>query len=49
MAKLSKEERDLMKSVEAGEWRSVRGLKKELIRHRSYAEATFKKDRRPVV
>jgi predicted DNA binding CopG/RHH family protein len=36
MAKLSTEEKDILESVDAGEWRSVRGKKKE----------TFRKDRR---
>ena len=46
MAKLDKDERELLKSVEAGEWRSVRGKDKEIERYQEYARATFKKDRR---
>ena len=44
--KLDKEERDLLKSVEAGEWESVPELEDELRRHREYARNTLKKDRR---
>jgi predicted DNA binding CopG/RHH family protein len=46
MAKLEKSEKDLLKSVESGEWRSVANSARELERYRSYARATFKKDRR---
>jgi len=46
MAKLNKEEKELLESVEKGEWKSVVRLKSERSRYRQYAEATFKKDRR---
>ena len=46
MAKLDKEERELLKSVEAGEWKSVRNRKREVSRYQEYAKATFRKDRR---
>ncbi len=44
--KLDKEERDLLTSVEAGEWESVPELEEEILRHREYARNTLKKDRR---
>jgi predicted DNA binding CopG/RHH family protein len=46
MAKLDKEERELLKSVEAGEWKSVRNREREVSRYQEYAKATFRKDRR---
>jgi len=46
MAKIEKAERELLKSVESGEWRSVAKIDSELKRYREYARATFKKDRR---
>jgi predicted DNA binding CopG/RHH family protein len=46
MAKIEKSERELLKSVESGEWRSVEKMGSELKRYRDYARATFKKDRR---
>lgn len=46
MPKLDKSEKELLKSVESGEWRSVANSQKELTRYRTYAQATFKKDRR---
>jgi len=46
MAKLGKEELELLKSVEAGEWRSVREKDREVSRYQEYAKATFRKDRR---
>ena len=46
MAKFEKSDKDLLKSVESGEWRSVANSARELERYRSYARATFKKDRR---
>lgn len=46
MAKLDREERELLKSVEAGEWRSVPEKKKELERYREYARAALRKDRK---
>jgi len=46
MSKLTQEERELLKSVERGEWRSVVNLERERARYQGYARATFKKDRR---
>ena len=46
MAKLDAKERELLDSVDRGEWRSVRGLKGERKRYGRYAAATFRKDRR---
>jgi len=46
MTKLDAKERELLDSVERGEWRSVRGLKGERKRYGRYAAATFRKDRR---
>jgi predicted DNA binding CopG/RHH family protein len=46
MAKLSKDERELLKSVESGEWSPIAKKDAELERYRQYARATFKKDRR---
>jgi len=46
MAKLDREERELLKSVERGGWKSVRRLEAERTRYQKYAEATFKKGRR---
>lgn len=41
-----REERELLTTVERGEWRSVKNLEKERTRYQGYARATFKKDRR---
>jgi predicted DNA binding CopG/RHH family protein len=46
MAKLTRAERELTRSVERGEWKPVAGLKRERTRYERYARATFKKDRR---
>lgn len=46
MAKLEKEEKELLKSFEDGEWRSVHNKLSEVGRLQDYAAATFKKDRR---
>ena len=46
MSKLKKNEKELLDSVEAGEWRTVRDREKEIARYQGYATATFKKDRR---
>ena len=46
MAKLDQEEKELLKSVERGEWKSVRRPQAERGRYQKYAEATFKKGRR---
>ena len=46
MAKLEKEEKELLKSFEDGEWKSVSDKNREVGRLQDYAAATFKKDRR---
>lgn len=46
MAELDREERELLRSVESGEWRSVPGTEAEIARYRDYARDTFRKDRR---
>ncbi len=46
MCKLTKEERELLDSVESGEWRPVKDRELQVAKYRKYAEATFKKDRR---
>ena len=43
---LDDEERDLVESIERGEWESVRGLKAEIKKHQEYARNTLKKDKR---
>ena len=44
--KLDKEELDILESFERGEWRPVSDRERELERHRQYAEATLKNNRR---
>ncbi|MBX3292479.1 MAG: antitoxin [Acidobacteria bacterium] len=44
--KLDQEEAELVRSVEAGEWKSVDNLEDEIKRSQEYARATFQKDRR---
>jgi len=46
MHKLDKEELELEKSVEEGEWKPVRNRAAEVERYQEYARATFRKDRR---
>jgi len=46
MTKLEPKERELLDSVERGEWRSVRRLKSEQKRYQGYVAATLRKDRR---
>lgn len=46
MPKLDKEESDLKKSVEEGDWQPVRDQKAEVSRYQEYARSTFRKDRR---
>jgi predicted DNA binding CopG/RHH family protein len=45
-ANLDAEERDILESVERGEWRSVRGVKQEVHRLQVAARNTLAKDRR---
>ncbi len=42
--KLDQEERGILESVESGEWKSVKGAKRNP--YVGYAKATFRKDRR---
>jgi predicted DNA binding CopG/RHH family protein len=44
--KLDADEKDLLESVERGEWKSAGGGKRERTRYARYAKATFRKDRR---
>jgi predicted DNA binding CopG/RHH family protein len=44
--KLSKQEKEIVESVERGDWRSVRGVKKQIKRYKEYAKATVRKDKR---
>ena len=44
--KLEANEKEIVESVERGEWRSVKGAKRERSRYARYARATFRKDRR---
>lgn len=46
MAKLDQEEKELLSSFEAGEWKSVANRPEEIERYRGYARSTFRKDRR---
>ena len=46
MMTLDADEKEILKSVERGEWRSVRGLAPKQTQHAGYAAATFRKDRR---
>lgn len=44
--KLDADEKEILESVERGEWRPVKGVKRERSRYTRYAKATFRKDRR---
>jgi predicted DNA binding CopG/RHH family protein len=44
--KLDANEKEILDSVERGEWRSTRGSKRERTKYSRYARATFRKDRR---
>ena len=46
MGKLSTEEKDILESVESGDWRSIRDKDKDSERYQLYARDTFRKDRR---
>ncbi len=46
MTKMTKEERDIMRSADRGDWKPVRRLKTNMRRYSAYARATFQKDRR---
>ena len=43
---LDPDEKEIVESVERGEWRSARPPKRAKSRYSSYAKATFRKDRR---
>lgn len=44
--KLQKEEKDLLDSVERGEWKRIPNFEQEAERHREAARATLRKDKR---
>ena len=44
--KLDADEKELLESVERGEWKSAKGGKRGRARYSRYAKATFRKDRR---
>lgn len=44
--KLDADEKDILESVEQGEWWPAPGGKREFDRYAAYARATFRKDRR---
>lgn len=44
--KLDQNEKQILDSVERGEWRPVKGAKRDRGRYSRYAAATFRKDRR---
>ena len=44
--KLSKQEKEIVESVERDDWHSVRGVKKQIKRYQDYARATVRKDKR---
>lgn len=44
--KVSKEEKELLDSVERKEWVSIPDFRKEAKRYQEYARATFRKDKR---
>jgi len=43
---LDDEERDIIESVERGEWKSVKNLENEIKKHQQYARNTLRKDKR---
>lgn len=44
--KLTKEEKEILESVERGEWKQIPNFKKEADRYREAARATLRKDKR---
>jgi predicted DNA binding CopG/RHH family protein len=44
--KLTKEEKELLNSVEQGEWKQIPDFKSEVSRYRQAARATIRKDKR---
>ena len=43
---LDDEEKELMESIERGEWKSVKNTKQEIHKHQQYAANTLRKDKR---
>ncbi|MBT8420281.1 MAG: antitoxin [Gammaproteobacteria bacterium] len=43
---LTKEEKEILDSVESGEWRRIPNFEQEAARYREIAKATLKKDKR---
>ena len=44
--KIDADEKELLESVDRGEWKSAKGGRRESARYSRYAKATFKEDRR---
>ena len=44
--KISKGEKEILDSVERGEWRTIPDVEKESHRYQKYARAAFRKDKR---
>ena len=44
--KLTEEEKEMLDSVERGEWKSVPDVEREAVRYRDAARATLRKDKR---
>ena len=44
--KLDREEKQLLDSVERGDWKAIPDFEKEAKRYQEYAKATFRKDKR---
>jgi predicted DNA binding CopG/RHH family protein len=43
---LDEEERNIIETVERGEWTSVKNLEQEIKKHQQYAKNTLRKDKR---
>lgn len=46
MAKMDREEREILESFNKGEWSSVKNLKSKRKKYRAYAKETLKKNKR---
>ncbi len=44
--KINKDEKEILDSVERGEWRTIADVEKESDRYQKYARSTFRKDKR---
>ena len=44
--KTNKDEKEILDSVENGEWRTIPDVEKESARYQKYARSTFRKDKR---